>query len=256
MSGSLATQVGSIAGRSVKRCFKFPVVFIPPLFFPLFILAVLATGAEAATDIPGFPTDSFITFAVGGIFVQGAVSAATVAGGALEEDIESGLLSRLSLTPMRGSALLTGQLGSVAVLGVMMSLVFLGVGLLSGAEIEAGVAAVPVVMLLTVLMCLTFGAIGMFAALRFGAAQDVFPVALGLLFMSSMAMSRNLIEERWFELIATYNPLSYMIEATRSLFITGWDGEALALGVGISVAILVAAVALCASSLRKRLSGT
>ena len=35
----------------------------------------------------------------------------------------------------------------------------------------------------------------------------------------------------WFRTIATYNPLSYLSRAIRSLIIVGWDGEALALGV-------------------------
>ena len=55
-----------------------------------------------------------------------------------------------------------------------------------------------------------------------------------LLFLSSMVMPRNLIREIWFEKIATYNPMSYLVEAPRSLLITGWDGEALALGCGIA----------------------
>ena len=38
---------------------------------------------------------------------------------------------------------------------------------------------------------------------------------------------------------ATVNPVSYLIEAVRSLIILGWDGQALALGFGIAVTIMV-----------------
>ena len=51
------------------------------------------------------------------------------------------------------------------------------------------------------------------------------------LFLSSMSLPRNLIETDWFRTVATYNPVSYMLEGIRSLVIEGWDGEALALGV-------------------------
>ena len=47
-----------------------------------------------------------------------------------------------------------------------------------------------------------------------------------------MNMPRNLIEVDWFRDVATVNPVSYLIEGVRSLIITGWDGEALALGFG------------------------
>ena len=64
----------------------------------------------------------------------------------------------------------------------------------------------------------------MFVAVKTGAPERVHPLfslTLGLLFMSSMAMPRDLIQEDWFKTIATYNPMSYPIEAARSLFISG-----------------------------------
>jgi ABC-2 type transport system permease protein len=74
------------------------------------------------------------------------------------------------------------------------------------------------------------------------------------LFISSMSMPRDLIEIDWFRVAATANPVSYLIECVRSLIITGWDGEALALGFGIAGAIMVVALALAAVSLRTRLA--
>ena len=69
------------------------------------------------------------------------------------------------------------------------------------------------------------------------AVQGLFPVLFVFLFLSSMNLPRNLIEQDWFQTIATYNPVSYLIEGIRSLFITGFDGEALALGFGFSIVI-------------------
>ena len=70
-----------------------------------------------------------------------------------------------------------------------------------------------------------------------------------LLFLSSGALPRDLIENDWFQTIATINPVSYLIEGFRSLFISGWDGEALALAFGVSIVILAlgiwAATAAC-----------
>ena len=52
-----------------------------------------------------------------------------------------------------------------------------------------------------------------------------------------------MIQTDWFRDVATANPVSYLIEAIRSLLITGWDGEALALGFGIAVAIALISAA-------------
>ena len=66
------------------------------------------------------------------------------------------------------------------------------------------------------------------------------------LFISSMNTPRNLIAVDWFRFLASVNPVSYLIECVRSLVITGWDAEALALGFGI--AIVLAIVSLVAAS--------
>ena len=56
--------------------------------------------------------------------------------------------------------------------------------------------------------------------------QGLFPVFFVFLFLSSMNMPRNLIEADWFRWVATVNPVSYLIEAVRSLVIEGGTGSA------------------------------
>jgi ABC-2 type transport system permease protein len=71
-----------------------------------------------------------------------------------------------------------------------------------------------------------------------------------------MSLPRNLIETDWFRTVATYNPVSYLLEGIRSLLITGWDGEALALGFGIAIGIAVIAMTLASAALKTRLVRT
>jgi ABC-2 type transport system permease protein len=259
VTASLGAQVGPLARRSIARTFRQPVLVVPTFVFPLFMLAVLSTGASQATEIRGFPTDSYITFILGATMVQGAATAMTVAGSALGDDIETGFLSRLALTPVRGSALIAAQLAGVSVLGAAQATIYLLVGLVAGVSVEAGVVGAVALIAVVLLMILAFGAIGLFAAVRAGSAaqlQSLFAVALGLLFMSSMVIPRNLIEEDWFKVIATYNPMSYLVEAPRSLLISGWDGQALALGCGFAVVGLIAALTVTTATLRRRIVRT
>ena len=65
----------------------------------------------------------------------------------------------------------------------------------------------------------------------------MFPLFFVFLFLSSMALPRDMIEQDWFQTVATLNPFSYLIEGVRSLFITGFDGEALALAFGFAIVI-------------------
>jgi ABC-2 type transport system permease protein len=71
-----------------------------------------------------------------------------------------------------------------------------------------------------------------------------------------MNLPRNLIEAHWFQVAATLNPVSYMIEGLRSLVIVGWDAEALVLGFGMSLGLVAVAMFLSSIALKKRMTRT
>lgn len=259
-SGSpLPTQIGSLAGRSVLRTLRQPAMIVPSIVFPLFLLAVNSAGLDAATSIPGFPTDSYLTFILAFPFIQGALFATMNSGQALAEDIENGFFNRLALTPMRGSALIAGQLGGLVAIGLLQATVYLAAGLAAGADLAAGPLSVPVLFALSILISIGFGGIGMFLAIRTGSGETVqgtFPLLFVLLFFSSISLPRELIEEDWFRTVATINPVSYLIEGIRSLFVFGWDWEALALAFGIALALIALSISIASLSLRERLVRT
>jgi ABC-2 type transport system permease protein len=252
-------NAGLLVRRSVIRTLRQPANLAFAFAFPLILLAVNAGGLDAATRIPNFPSDSYLTFALAVPFVQGALFAANSAGTNIAEDIESGFLSRLSLTPLTRGGLLVGQLAGVVALGLAQAVVFLAVGEAVGAGFEAGPLGVPVLLALSVLITLGFGTLGALAALRTGsgeAVQGLFPLMFVALFLSSNALPRDLIETDWFRTIATYNPVSYLLEAIRSLLITGWDGEALALGFGCAVVLAGLGIWASSRALRTRMLRT
>src|SRR6266536_510462 len=160
---------------------------------------------------------------------------------------------------MRGIALLAGQLGGVVTMGVVQAAVYLTVGLIVGVRLASGPLGVVVLFVFALLVTLGFGALGAFAALRTGsgeAVQSLFPAFFVFLFLSSMNIPRNLIAATWFRDVATANPVSYLIECVRSLVITGWDTEALALGFGIAAAITIISLGLASWALRVRMART
>ena len=61
---------------------------------------------------------------------------------------------------------------------------------------------------------------------------------------------------RAFRTVATWKPISYLVEGLRSLVITGWDGQALAQAFGISLVAIVLFLALSSRALRTRLART
>jgi ABC-2 type transport system permease protein len=256
---ALALQVASLARRSVVRTLRQPAAVVFPLLFPVLLLAVNSGGLRAETKLPGFPTNSFLAFALAVPFIQGGLFATGNAGIDLAKDIQTGFLNRLALTPMRGIALLVGELGGVMSVALLQAVFYLAIGLVFGVRLKSGIAGGLVIILLAALIALGFAAFGAFAALRTGsteAVNGIFPVFFVFLFISSSNIPRNLMKTTWFRWFATINPVSYLIEGVRSLVITGWDAPALLLAFGVGLGVVAAGFGLAAASLSERLART
>ena len=253
------SQVLLLAQRSVLRTLRQPAMVVPSIVFPLLLLSINSSGLNSATLLPGFPTDSYFQFAIAIPFIQGALFSAMSAGTNVASDIESGFLNRLALTPLRRVSLMLGQLTGILALGLIQALAFLIIGIGFGDGLAAGPGGVLVLLLLSLTFTLAFGCIGAFVALRTGsgeAVQGVFPLFFAALFLSSMSLPRDLIETDWYRTVATWNPVSYMLEGIRSLFITGWDAEALALGFACAGGLALIALIATAAALRTRMVRT
>ena len=254
---TLADQVYLLGRRSVVRTIRQPANVIAPVIFPLLLLAVNSGGLRAESRLPGFPGGSMVAFLLAVPFIQGALFATMNTGTDLARDIQTGFLSRISLTPMRSVALLLGQLGGTITLGLFQAAVYILVGLAVGVRFASGPLGVLVLLVFYTLVVLAFGALGLVAALRTGsgeAVQGLFPAFFVFLFISSMAIPRNLMSVTWFRDVATVNPVSYLIEGVRSLVVIGWDAEALALGFAIAAVVAAVAVALASRALVTRLA--
>src|ERR1700758_5077842 len=131
MSHGALTQIGALARRGLLKTLRQPFQVFPIVFFPAILLAVNASGLKAATRLPGFPTHSYVSFAIAVAFIQGGMFAMVNTGTNLAQDIESGFFNRLALTPLRRTSLLGGILAGVALLGMLEALVYLLLGLLA-----------------------------------------------------------------------------------------------------------------------------
>jgi ABC-2 type transport system permease protein len=156
-------------------------------------------------------------------------------------------------------ALIAGLLAGAVVLGLIQASFYVAVGLIVGVDFASGVLGILVLLAFSALISISFGALGLFLALRTGsgeAIQGVFPLLFVFLFLSSMNTPRNLIAVDWFKTVATANPVSYLIECVRSLIITGWDREALFLGFGLAITIGIVSTTIATLALKERLVRT
>jgi ABC-2 type transport system permease protein len=250
-------QAATLGRRAVIRTARQPANVVFPLIFPMLLFAVNSGGLRSETKLPGFPTDSFVAFAIAVPFIQGALLATVNANVEFARDIQTGFLNRLALTPVRGMVLLVGQLGGLLTIALVQAVFYLVVGYAFGVRLATGPAGWLMLLLLEAVIALAFASFGTWAALRTGsteAVQGLFPVFFVFLFLSSMNIPRNLIETDWFRWVATINPVSYLIEGVRALVIYDWHWEPILLGFGVALAMCLVGFTLATHALIQRMA--
>ena len=153
---------------------------------------------------PGFPTDSYLDFAIAFPFIQGSLFASINAGSAVARDVETGFLNRLALTPMQRAAMLLGHLAGVMVVALICGVIYLAVGFAAGLHFESGPLGVVVLLRARVAdrarVRVAWARSSGCAPGSGEAVQGVFPLFFVFLFLSSSSLPRDLIEHDWFRI--------------------------------------------------------
>jgi ABC-2 type transport system permease protein len=190
----------------------------PILIFPTLLLAVQTGGAGGAVNLPQFPhVNGFLDFMLAGAMVQSALLASNSGGIALAVDIEMGFTDRLLASPVPRFTIVLGRLAATAVLGALSAVWFIAIGLIFGADIQAGIPGMLLMVLLITLSAVALGGIGAAIALRTGSAsvvQGLFPLVFVILFLSTAFFPAGLILEPA-QSIARYNPISFIVDGIR-----------------------------------------
>jgi len=252
-------QTLTLARRSIRGTFRFPQAWFPSLFFPLVLMAIFtASFTRSVAFIPGFPkVDGFLSFAVTGAIVQGVLISAVGAGGFFAADIEGGFFDRLVSSPAARSAILVSRLVASMVLAIGQATFFLILAVIFGATIKGGLLGAVIVIALAGLLAIPISGLGVLLALRTGSAeavQGMFPLFFALMFFSSTFFPRETMTG-WFQQVATWNPISRLVEGMRAQIIFGVDWHAAGVSLAIIVGLAVLTVGGCVIGLRRRLEG-
>jgi ABC-2 type transport system permease protein len=247
----MVSDVTAITVRAIRNLLREPELFVFALVIPVFFF-VVQVGALGDVAERAFGTSDYAAFQLPISILFAAAS--TSGGNALVLDIANGYWDKLSVTPVRRSALVIGTLfGELfAVLGYSLALLLFGwaIGVRFAGNELLGAAGL---LGLTLLFGVGFAAVSIAVALATGsvrATQSTFIIFFPLLFLTPSALPRNLMTG-WFERAVSLNPITYVVEAARSiLFKFEWS----VVGKGVLAAALFSAFtfALTALAFRRR----
>jgi len=243
-------DIASVAGRALRQMKREPTSVIPAVFVPAFFyvvnLGALENVANHATglDYKAFLIPMAIAFAVTGMSRAPA----------LVTDIQGGYFDRLCLTPIRRSALLLGLMVADVVVLALLCIPVLVMGFAVGVRFSTGLPGVLAFVVICALWGLVFTGFPYAVALKTGnpaAVNACFVIFFPLFFLTDAVIPKGALTG-WFSTIATYNPVTYLLGALRSLITTGWAGTTLLEGVGAMAAIGCLSMSLAFLALRGR----
>jgi ABC-2 type transport system permease protein len=235
-----------LAGRALREGIRTPEAIVPTLFIPLFFLVV--NVGQAARIFPGSTTAFLHGQGYGAFQLPSSMLLAASFGSAalfLIEDIVGGYFDKLRATPVRRSALVLGRLLAEGLKALLIASVLVALGLAFGISIASGVLGFVLLIGLTAGWAIVYAGFMQIIALKTRSAAATNSAGLvffPLLFLTPNFVPRNLLTHPM-EIAATINPVTYVMEALRSLILQDLRWQTIGLGylvIAVAAAIMLA----------------
>ena len=243
-------DVLSVAIRALRGIPRDPEAIYPALVIPVFFYAInIGALQDVAERIPGVDYKAF-QLPVGIIFAVTGVSRAVT----MVTDIQTGYFDRLSLTPINRLAMLLGFTVADLVLVVVLTIPVVVLGFVVGVRFESGMLGLLLFMLMSGLWGLAYTGFPYAIAFKTGnpaAVNSSFLLFFPFVFLTTVFVPREAMTG-WLATVAIFNPVTYLLDALRSLISVGWDIEALLKGVGAIALVGSVSGTLALTALRGR----
>ncbi len=250
---SAAAQAWLLGRRALREALRTPDSTIPTLFIPLFFLVV--NVGQAARVFPSQSTDFLRGQSYAAFQLPSSLLLAASFGSAalyLVGDIEGGYFDKLRATPISRAAIVLGRLTAEAAKGVIVTLVIIVLSLPFGVRIASGPLGWLLVTVLAAAWCVVFSGFLQLIALKTrdaAATNSGSLIFFPLLFLTPNFVPRDMLT-RPMEIAATVNPVTYVMEALRSLILDDLAWAPIAKGFAVVAVLGVVSVYLNVRAIR------
>ncbi|MCW2706540.1 MAG: transporter permease [Frankiales bacterium] len=236
-----------LSSRALRESVRTPEALFPTLFIPLFFLVV--NVGQAGKIFPGTSTAFLHGQGYAGFQLPSSLLLGASFGSAalfLVEDIEGGYFDRLRATPISRTALVLSRLLAESVKALLLTAVLVTISLLLGVRVASGIGGFLLILLLNAAWAVVYAGFMQLIALktRSGAAtQSGGLVFFPLLFLTPSFVPRTMLT-RPMEIAASCNPVTYIMEALRTLVLGHVDWSSVAVGFAVVAGLGVVMLAL------------
>jgi ABC-2 type transport system permease protein len=232
---SLVTDTRVVFSRELRPVVRDPFSVIFSMVQPLFFLGLFA---------PLLPGDESLQWFVPGIIVMSCLFGSSMTGSNLLYEIQTGSHERMLVTPLRRPALLIGRALKEIVPMLAQAALIVAVCIPFGFELHLGGALLGVLILAG--FCVGLGALSYTLALAAKNKEWLFWTVQQTLLFPLLLLAGVLLPlddgPGWLRALSRVNPMTYVVDAERSLFNGDvWARHTLE---GLIAAVLVGALGL------------
>jgi len=197
---------------------------------------------------------SYVQYIAPGVLAQSVLFVAIFYGITIVWERDVGLLTKLLSTPSPRLAIVVGKALAAGVRGIFQGVMIFALALIIGVNLRFDPLDVAGVFLVVVLFAMCFASLSMTLASFLKTRDRMMGIGQAItipLFFGSNAIYPISLMPGWLQAVSRFNPLTYVVDAMRSMLLTG-DYTGLPLDIAallVSTAIFVA----CASVMLKRL---
>jgi ABC-2 type transport system permease protein len=213
-------MVWSLMRRGLNEILRVPGAALPGMLAPTIFLLGLTAVFGNLKNLPGYPTDSFISFILPVSYLQAAGFTGAATGVNLARDIELGWFDRLLVLPVPRWALLAGTVFSASLRVLLPVSLLTIVALILGAH-WPGVQGLALAVLLGMAFAAIMACWGVSLALIFKtqSAAPLMQAGTFILVLFTAAYAPLPLLSGWLHDVAVINPVNHVLTAVRQGFI-------------------------------------
>lgn len=219
--------------RNLKKSFRVPFALYLSVFQSLLWLVLFPQSLDGFRSVAPFRAQgysSYLMFFVPSALTMTMLSVAFQSGMGMVTDIERGMLDKLLINPIRRSSILLGKVLADAARMLLLGALVLTVAALMGASPRTGIPGACLMLAIATLFGLAWAGLSNIVALRTRSSELTLMIGalftFPMLFLSTAVMPRALLPS-WLQSASRFNPVTYLVEAVRSLMNFGYEGRPL-----------------------------
>jgi ABC-2 type transport system permease protein len=231
-------DTGIVLARELKPVLRDPFSVVFSMIQPLFFLALFAPLLSSVT---GVGTGSSLQWFVPGIVVMSCLFGASMTGSNLLLEMQTGSHERSLVSPLSRSSLLLGRALKEIVPVVVQAVVV--VAAVAATSFDVHPLGIAVGLLVLSVFCVGLGSLSYALALATRGQDWIFWTVQQTVLFPVLLLAGMLLPvdggPGWLRTLSQANPLTYIVDAERSLFAGRFDGGLLLQGAAAAVLVAV-----------------